>query len=196
MTRQTLDKLEDSALMALICERNHAAFTVLVERHSRKLFNVALRILGTPEEAEEIVQSTFLKLWRKADMWSPDKGAAPLTWLTRITTNACIDRRRKITPLPLSEDLQSALPDTHTPSPETKVQDDQTRKRVLAALSALSLRQRTAIELCYFQDLSMRDAAKFMNTTEKAVESLLGRGRAKMKDILLPMKEGSYANTI
>jgi RNA polymerase sigma-70 factor (ECF subfamily) len=109
----------DEDLVRRYLEGDPAAFTTLVERHRTRVFNVALRILGDPDDARDAAQDAFLTVVRKLSQFRGD--AAFTTWLHRVTVNACYDmlRKRRRTPmLRLAGDEDDPMPDIGPPSPD------------------------------------------------------------------------------
>lgn len=160
--------------------RNHQAFAQLVDRHLASLHGFAQRMLGNPADADDIVQETFLRVWNKADQWQP-KQAKLSTWLHRITHNLCIDfyRRDKGEKVDLAD---VELIDPH--QPDHTLQQEEITIQVEAALQQLPESQRSAIILCYYQGMKNRDAAEALEISVAALESLMARGRRKLKKIL------------
>jgi RNA polymerase sigma-70 factor, ECF subfamily len=138
---------------------------------------VAQRLLGDAAEADDIGQEAFLRVWKRAGSFDP-KVARFTTWLYRIVLNLALDRRRKITPLPIDDAVEIRSDD---PEPLTMMIENEDRQEVDAAMAALPERQRVAIALFHMEGLSVREAAQSMNVTEKALESLLVRARSAIK---------------
>ena len=83
----------DLGLLQRITARDETALAELYDRHSRLVYSVIMRILGSPSDAEEVLQETFVRVWSRADTYDALLGA-PATWLTRIARNRAIDRLR------------------------------------------------------------------------------------------------------
>lgn len=170
----------DDALMQKIRQGDHQAFAILVDRHLDALHGFAQRILGNSADADDIVQETFLRVWHKASQWQP-KQAKFSTWLHSITHNLCIDfhRRDKIKTVDIN-DVELVSP--HQPT-DSRQQED-VAVQVAAALQQLPENQRSAIILCHYQYMSNREAAETLGISLSALESLMARGRRKLKKIL------------
>lgn len=173
---------DDDALMRQAGEGDRVACRTLVQRHLRPVTAFAWRVLGNREDAEDVAQETFLRLWTEARRWQP--GRAKLsTWLFRVAHNLAVDRLRARRP---SVDLDAiADPADGRPDPAQAYEQDETARRVAAALAELPDRQRTAIALCHHQGLSNADAAEVMGVGVEAVESLLARGRRTLRQRLM-----------
>jgi RNA polymerase sigma-70 factor, ECF subfamily len=167
---------DDNSLILRTARGDRLAYAALVRRHLSRLVAVARRMLGNPSLAEDAAQEAFLKLWTHAATYDPAK-AGFSTWLTRITINICLDRLRKRTEDPLPEDFDMAIPADQ----ERGLIRDQVAAKVETALQTLPERQRTALILCHYEEMSMVEAAKVMEATIDAVESLLGRARRNLK---------------
>lgn len=174
------DKNSDDALMRRAGQGDAAAFTLLVSAHARRTAGLAARFMGGRAEAEEIVQEAFTRLWLKAPDWQPD-GAQVSTWLHRVVVNLCIDRKRR----PRAETLDSAV-EIEDPAPhgDALVLAAQRRQRVRAAVDLLPERQRSALMLCHFEEMSNVEAAEILEIGVGALESLLVRARRALRDSL------------
>lgn len=154
-----------------------------MDRHLTRIHGLAWYMLGDTHEAEDIAQETFLRFWQAAPKWREDGTAKISTWLHRVASRQCIDRKRRKAPV-YSDRLPERIDGTL--APEAALSRTQSETRVRLALDALNARQRTAIVLSYYQDLSQADACDIMGVTQKAFESLLVRARQNLKAELLP----------
>ncbi len=159
---------------------------VLIMRHTDKIFAVSFRMLQNRAAAEDVVQETFLRLWRHVGRWRPE-GAKFETWLYKIAVNICVDKlRRRGREVP--EDQALDLPDG-SPRADEVLMDKDRNMQVWAAIALLPERQRLAIALCHYQELSNIEAAEIMDVSIEAIESLLARGRRFLRTKLLPQRE-------
>jgi RNA polymerase sigma-70 factor (ECF subfamily) len=180
--RSAADRGEDPdvPLLRRIAAGEQAASTALVDRHLGRVVAVAWRMLGSRPEAEDVAQEAFLRVWQQAARWRP--GAARFsTWLHRVVVNLCLDRLRRRREVPLDTVGEAPSGDPH---PGTMLQQAAVTERVQAALGQLPERQRIAIVLCHFQELGNAETAAVMEIGVEAVESLLSRGRRKLRDLL------------
>ena len=181
----------DDALMARAGRGDKAAFAVLVGRHLARATAIAQRIVGNRSDAEEVVQEAFLRCWQKAPDWQPvEAGAAGdgraeraqfATWLYRVLTNLCLDRKRR--PQPVELEAADEIPDSGDDGFARTARGEQSR-RVAEAMARLPERQRAALALCYYEDLGNIEAAKALDISVGALESLLVRGRRALRDSL------------
>lgn len=167
----------DERLLALIAKNDAAAVEVMVERKLPRLLSLATRMLGDRTEAEDVAQEAFLRIWRVAPDWR--RGEARFdTWLHRVVLNLCRDRLRKRRETLVAEPPD--LPDDR-PGAEAGLLAAEDRRRVQHALAELPERQREAIVLQFYQELSNRDAAEVMGVSVEALESLLSRARRQLR---------------
>ncbi len=173
----------DDSLLARIgnvskgSDRN--AWTELVDRHLPPITRYASYVLRDAARAEDVAQETFVRLMRKAPDWQSG-GATLRTWLFRVTLNLCIDikRSRQIELI----DTIDALPD-----PIGAEQIDERidlERTVQSAIATLPERQQTAIVLVHYEGFSGTEAAEALDITVDALESLLARGRRRLRQSL------------
>ena len=181
-----IQKETDEILVKLAGGGDKPAAAILVERHTDKIFGVCYKMLGLRHAAEDATQETFLRLWRNAERWKP-KGAKLETWLYRVAMNICLDdlrkRKRHAPEEAAPEQVDKAL------RPDEVLFAGERRFAIDAALESLPPRQRFAITLCHYQELSNIEAAKIMEISVDALESLLARGRRALRERLMPMRE-------
>ncbi len=186
----------DESLMRLIRQESHQAFAILVRRHTDRFFAGAYRMCGNAQEAEDMVQDAFLKIWQNPDIWKEDKGAKFTTWFYRILVNANIDRLRKTQKVVSGETVLPFIADKG-PTPEMQTAEGEEQQRIERALAALPERQKTALTLCFYEGLSNAEAAEAMGVKIKALESLLMRAKTGLRDYLKqnnnPEQGGLYA---
>jgi RNA polymerase sigma-70 factor, ECF subfamily len=150
------------------------AFTVLVQRHSGRLWAVAIRTLGDPDEAADAVQDAFVNALRSAATFRGD--AQVTTWLHRIVVNACLDRarRRAARPtVPLHDD-------DHIATTTDVLGIAERATEVGAALAALPVEQAAAIVLVDSLGYSVDEAARILDAPTGTVKSRCARGRARL----------------
>lgn len=175
----------DAELLARHVAGDPAAFGELVHRHRDRLWAVAIRTLGNPQDAEDAVQEALVSAFRAAASFRGD--SAVTTWLHRVVVNACLDRLRRSAArpaLPLDE-ARAPLVD---PGP---AQD--TALDVEAALAALPAEQRMAVVLVHVQGYPVAEAASLMGVPAGTVKSRCARGRARLAVLLGHLAAGNPA---
>jgi RNA polymerase sigma-70 factor (ECF subfamily) len=170
----------DHDLLIRLAANDETAFRMLVERHIDRAFGIALRIVGSRADAEDVVQDTLLKVWTHRGSWQAGR-AKFSTWLYRVITNRCIDFRRQ----PRSDDIDTVPEPADTrPDAASTLQRNETTALLEKAMEILPEQQRIAVILSYHEDMSNGEIAEVMSTTVSAVESLLKRGRQQLKATL------------
>ena len=171
----------DQALMAAIAEGDAAVFARLVRGLTPVLLRFARATLAaSPAEAEEVVQEALVRLWQQAASWQPDGRIS--AWAHRVTYRLCIDRLRRLRPAVDLDAVEDGLADP-APLPGVRLARLEDVRAVQAAIAALPERQRAAIVLCHFQGLGQAEAAAVMGLGEAAYESLLARGRRRLRAV-------------
>jgi RNA polymerase sigma factor (sigma-70 family) len=180
-----IDGPDDAALLAAHLDGDPDAFAELVSRHRDRLWAVALRTTGDPEDAADAVQDGLLSAFRRADSFRGD--AQVSTWLHRIVVNACLDRmrRQRVRPTdPLPDDGDRLRESAAQPVAEDPAVAGERRTDVLKALAQLSNDQRTAIVLVDMEGYSIDEVAQIMDCPPGTVKSRCARGRARLLPLL------------
>ena len=174
----------DLPLVIAIEQGDASAAATLVDRYARRLQAFAWRMLGDREEAEDVVQDSFLRLWKHARRWKP--GAARFsTWLYQVAANGCRDRLRK------RRDHSAEAVDwlvDDTPGGREQLQQAERDAVVQQAVKELPDRQREALLLSHYDGMGNPDIAAVLEVSVEAVESLLARARRRLRDELAPLK--------
>ncbi len=170
----------DAELLGAHVAGDPAAFGELVRRHKDRLWAVALRTTGDPEEASDALQDAMISAFRRADQFRGD--SAVTTWLHRIVVNASLDRLRRravrhAQPLP---DDDENLPGAVVADPTDHMDRRETQLVITAALAELPPDQRDAVMLVDVEGWSVEDAAVMLGCPPGTVKSRCFRGRAKL----------------
>lgn len=172
----------DALLLARSVAGEGAAFATMVRAHGPALLRFAAGMLGSIAEAEEVVQDAFLKLWSAAPAWRPE--AKVSTWLHQVVRNLCLDRLRRRRPtVAIDEEMLETLASADPPADEA-IAAGAEADRVTEALARLPERQRVAITLSHLQGVTQVEGAAIMDIGEEAYESLLARGRRRLRQLL------------
>ena len=183
----------DIRLMLRVREDDPAAFSELVAQFQHRLVGIMHHLVGNADEAEDLAQEVFLRVYRNRKKYSPS--AKFSTWLFTIANNLAMNAlrnrsRRPIVPLNghntdpagARPEEQIAKPNGETPS--FGLRQAELADRIRAALDTLNERQRMAVVLNKFEDMNYAEVAEVMGLTPKAVKSLVSRARARLRDAL------------
>jgi RNA polymerase sigma-70 factor, ECF subfamily len=171
----------DEALLGKSALGDQRAFRMLMARHMGRTIRLAESILGGTADADDIAQEAFVRVWKGAASFDPAV-AAFTTWLYRIVLNLAIDRSRRPRGDPIENAEHVAMDE---PGALAGLIAKEEHDAMAACIAQLPERQRAAIALFHFEDLSGREAAAAMEMTEKAFESLLTRARATLRQSVL-----------
>ena len=176
--------LDDRQLVARAQGRDPEAFSQLVERHQTMVYRLALGKTGSPQDAEEVTQTAFLKAWQGLRTFQGK--AAFSTWLYRLTANAAVDllRRRREPALSLDDPDLPPIPD-QAPSPEELSMAAERRRLLWQAIDQLPESHRLPLVLRELEGLSYREIARALDLEEGTVKSRLARGRLMLRQQLL-----------
>jgi RNA polymerase sigma-70 factor (ECF subfamily) len=170
---------QDAALVLACRNGNRHAFDQLLARYERPVFNAAFRILNHREDATDVTQAVFLRVYEHLDQFNPAQRL--FSWIYRIAINEALDvasARKRSEPLP--EDLE-----TGRSGPEELAADRQLDAGMQAALMALNIEYRTVIVLKHLQGCSYEDIAAILDCPVKTVKSRLFTARHALRDVLI-----------
>jgi len=171
------------------------AWEEIVQRYNRRIYNICYRFAGSGNDAQDLTQEVFIKMFRTLSSYDVERGAF-MTWVTTITRNLLVDHFRKskqdrmtdsldATPsehedaMPLSEKIEDKAP-----TADTGVQSRETRELVHSTLQKLSPELREAVILRDLQDMDYKDIATVLKVPEGTVKSRINRGRAELARLL------------
>jgi RNA polymerase sigma-70 factor (ECF subfamily) len=177
----------DEELVRRVGQGDPAAIQAMVARKLPRMLALAHRMLGDASEAEDVAQDAMLRAWKQAPRWTPGQAKFD-TWLHRVALNLCYDRLRR-----RRETVTATPPDRPDtgPAPDRGLLAADVGVRVDAALIRLPDRQREAIILCHYQELTNIEAAALMEVSVEALESLLSRGRRALRQALADIRPGA-----
>ena len=172
-------------------EGDPEAFQVLVEEHSRQIFHLAFRMTGNEADAEDVVQETFLRAYRKMDEY--DSRARFSTWIHRIAANYAIDllrrkqrwRSTEIDPVEQTDPMAA-----DGASPERSAFGGEIGRRIAQALAVLTPRERVAFTLRHYEGLSIAEIGSVLGTGDNSTKNHIFRAVRKLRRKLAPLTEG------
>ena len=188
---------DDADVVARARTGDDEAFRILVERHSGALFRLAWRITRSEQDAEDVVQETFIKAHRA--LGSFESRANFGTWLHKIAANGALDvarartreRRRRVEPGGTGDENDGPDPiesaPGHLPAPDRELMADDVRRRVRAAMGLLSERERAAFVLRHFEQRSIDEIGKTLGMRENATKQSIFRAVRKLRLALEPL---------
>ena len=191
--------LDDAQVILMLVRRcqagDSAAWEEIVQRFHRKIYNLCYRFCGTPDDADDLTQDVFIKIYRTLDSYDVAKGAF-VTWISTVTRNLLVDHFRRSKMERLSDSLDAA-PDGDEDAPRladrladtgrdahSRAESQEAGQAVHSALGKLSPELREAVILRDLQDLDYRDIAIVLKVPEGTVKSRISRGRAELARLL------------
>jgi RNA polymerase sigma-70 factor, ECF subfamily len=173
-----------------------SAFEQLIEGYQRKIFNIALRMLGNYEDAGDLSQEVLIRIFKSIKSFKEESSFS--TWIYRITTNVCLDeirKRKNKRTISLDEEIRldegemKRQIESDEPTPEDMAEKEDLKKLVNDAIAMLSDEHRIAIVLRDMQGLSYEEIAEALNVPEGTVKSRINRARQALKNILSSRRE-------
>jgi RNA polymerase sigma-70 factor (ECF subfamily) len=192
-----LDENQAAAILVRRCVGGDAAaWEELVRQQQRRIYVICYRFTGSAEQAEDLTQEVFVRLYRVLDSYDPQR-AAFVTWLVTLTRNLLVDHFRRSRPDRLTESLDAPasshnpigvaigdqMPDPG-PGPQRSVERREAREQVHEALQQLSPDLREAVILRDLQDMDYREIAAVLKVPEGTVKSRINRGRTELARLL------------
>jgi RNA polymerase sigma factor (sigma-70 family) len=192
--------LEDAQVVGLLLRRclsgDAAAWEDIVRRYQRRIYNICYRFAGSAEDADDLTQEVFIKMYKTLNSYDVERGAF-LTWVTTITRNLLVDHFRKgkhdrltdsLDATPAQEEdgrsLGEQIEDKSTASPAEQVRSREAGEAVHEALQKLSPELREAVILRDLQDMDYKEIAGVLKVPEGTVKSRINRGRAELARLL------------
>ena len=155
---------------------------MLYERYADRVYNTALSYIKSAEDAEEITQDVFVKIYKSA--WTFKGQSSIKTWIYRIVVNTSLNYLKKHNRFALFKNRFQAPEDIEFEHPGVLLENKENAARLYKAMDCLPDSQKTAFILSYIEDLPRQEVANIMKTSVKAVESLLQRGKKNMRSEL------------
>ena len=191
--------MEDAQVVGMLVRRCVAgdvvAWEEIVQRYNRRIYNICYRFAGSGDDAQDLTQEVFIKMFRTLNTYDVERGAF-MTWVTTITRNLLVDHFRKSKQDRVTESLdttpsehEDAMPlsekiEDKAPTADLSVQNRETRELIHNALQKLSPELREAVILRDLQDMDYKDIATVLKVPEGTVKSRINRGRAELARLL------------
>lgn len=178
----------DHALMARIGQGDHQAFRELVERHQHAVVGTVAKMLGNNQDAEDISQQVFLRIWRNARNYRPD--AKFTTYLFTIARNLVFNetrrksRKKEVSSEEREENSNQLIEDSPDHRPDAELLQTELQQAVDRAIAALPEAQRMAVVLRRYEQLSYEEIAEILKLSVSAIKSLLFRARTTLRESL------------
>jgi len=187
---------DEQELIQRLARGDRPAFRELVETHKKKIYFLALDMVGNPSDAEDVSQEVFLRVFRSFKTFNQDARLG--AWLYRITYNASIDhlRKRAVTPEPMADEALETGFQSHPQIVEPQVSLDPAvaaerallQDRIGKALGNVSPQEKAVFLLRHYEDLSLKEIAESLDLTVGSVKSYLFRAVRKLRTELVPYR--------
>ena len=191
LRQERLQNDTDSELLRRCLGGDEAAWSDLVARHTRRVFNVAYRFVGRVDEAEDLTQDIFVKVYQVLDRYRPEQGRFE-TWLATVARNQAIDHYRRRREEKLRQIEESSAMESVASSEEGALARLERQERVEAVhrgLRALPAELRQPILLCDLQGMAYEEAAQILGVPLGTVKSRINRGRIELARRLMARKD-------
>jgi len=193
-------RVDEAQVVAQLVRRcvagDAAAWEDIVLRYNRRIFNICYRFAGSQDDAQDLTQDVFIRMYRTLSSFDADK-ASFNTWITTVARNLLVDHFRKSKQDRITDSMDAAMGgdeddgptlgeriEDQGPSPEAKVQRRETSEMVHQALQKLSPELREAVILRDLQDMDYREIAQVLRVPEGTVKSRINRGRTELARLL------------
>jgi RNA polymerase sigma-70 factor, ECF subfamily len=189
-------EVTDAAVVAQVLAGDRDAFRVLVERHSRSIFRVVYRMTGNQQDAEEIVQETFLRAYKALARFELRSNFS--TWLYRIAVNRTLDflsarktqmsnkETYQITDHPDPEESNQVQLPAADPSPERLLLSDEMKRKIAGAMGLLTPAERVAFTMRHMEGRSIEEISQALNLKANAAKNSVFRAVQKLRQQLEP----------
>ena len=179
--------IDETPLLTRIAQQDPAALSELYDRYARIIYAVAFKILGSVEEAEEVVVDVFCQVWRTAGAYNPQRGRVD-GWLFMLTRSRAMDRLRRLQKTARAASASVEILLTRSPqmssSPEEDLLISERRAQVLTALSQLPEEQREVLELAYYKGLTHVEIAAQTGKSLGTIKTRIRLGLKKLRTTL------------
>lgn len=191
-----MDHTQEQPWIARAQQGDQEAFEQLVRLYEKRIYALALRMCGNPEDAAEAAQEAFLAVWQGLPFFRGESSFS--TWLYRLASNACVDllrregrHRQAAGPSLDDEEASPSVADT-APGPQEAAEHQELRSQIQAGLDALSPEHRQVLILREIHQLSYEEIARTLELDLGTVKSRISRGRRQLRNFLL--RTGNFSS--
>jgi RNA polymerase sigma-70 factor, ECF subfamily len=170
-------------LLGAVAKGDAAAFERLYDATRSKLYGVLLRILGRPELAEDVMQETYLKVWRMADKFDPAQ-ASPITWMVAIARNRAIDIVRKRGETSIEEEPEAQNVPSESPAPLARREMTEELRRLLSCLGKLDPEKQRIVLLAYYSGWSREQLSTKLDIPVNTIKTWLRRSLLEIRECM------------
>jgi RNA polymerase sigma-70 factor (ECF subfamily) len=184
-----MSEIDEISLIRRAQEGDRSAFDTLIRLYDQNVMRLALQVVGSPEEARDLYQEAFLKVYRSIRHFRSE--AKFSTWLYRVVMNVCLDHLRRqntrkevavLQPEEGEPEFFQTVPDERpTLNPERATHSKEIGQRIQVALERLNPRERMVFELKHYQGLKLRAIGEICKTSEQTVKNCLFRATQKLR---------------
>jgi len=189
-----LEEQQTGALVRRCLAGDAGAWEEIVRLHNRRIYNLCYRFTSSPDDAQDLTQEVFIRIYRTMGSYNIEKGAFT-TWLTTLTRNLLVDHFRRSKQDRITDSIDAGREDDDSPSlkdhledprptPDDRLASQETQKMVQQALAHISPDLREAVILRDLQDMDYKEIALVLHVPEGTVKSRINRGRMELARLL------------
>jgi RNA polymerase sigma-70 factor, ECF subfamily len=190
-----LEEQQTGQLVRRCLAGDHSAWEEIVRAHNRRVYNLCYRFTNSPDDAQDLAQDVFIRVYRTLASYDVDKGAFT-TWLCTLTRNLLVDHFRRSKQDRITDSIDAGLREEEdslslsdhiedpSPGPDARLASKETQKMVQQALIRLSPDLREAVILRDLQDMDYKEIAQVLRVPEGTVKSRINRGRMELARLL------------
>jgi RNA polymerase sigma-70 factor, ECF subfamily len=175
----------DTELLAGVAAGDRSAFAAFYDRHSSAVFGLLIKMLPQLGDAEDVLQETFLQVWRQAGRFDSTR-SSPLGWVVMIARSRAVDRLRQKGAIPTSDPLDRPV----LSEAELAIERDESASRIRRALAMLPEEQRSAIDLAFYGGLTYEEVADRQAIPVGTAKTRIRLGMHRLRSLLSDMTEG------
>ena len=176
--------LSDQELLHRIAGGDRTAFTAFYDRYAPRVWGLVSKMLCRPEDAEDVLQTTFWQVWRSAARYDAAR-SRPEVWLLMLARSRALDQLRSRAPAESLPDIEMTVRD----DPSTNLEENEKARQVREALARLPKEQESAIRLAFFGGLTHEQIAERLAAPLGTIKTRIRRGMQRLRELLGELKE-------